>query len=84
MVPRDRAIGERVEQKVAQCPAVDLGASGERAGLRCVVHEGAAGRVEDAVLLALGARLRPEVAGEAGVGQRLLPGLGMQVEHPAL
>src|SRR5256885_5349011 len=49
-----------------------------------VVHEGASGRVEDAMFLALRPCLGPESAGEAGLGQGLLPGLRVQVEHSAL
>src|SRR3954470_2642775 len=49
-----------------------------------VVHEGASGRVEEAMFLALRPCLGPESAGEAGLGQGLLPGLRVQIEHSAL
>nr|WP_323373643.1 TetR/AcrR family transcriptional regulator [Plantactinospora alkalitolerans] len=84
VLPGDRVTGQGVEQKIAQCAAVDLGTSGERAGLRLVVHEGASGRVEDAMFLALGPRLGPEPAGETRLGQGTLPGFRVQVERSAL
>src|SRR5262249_51444689 len=38
--PRNRVARERIEQKITQYAPIDLGTSGERAGLRLVVHEG--------------------------------------------
>ena len=49
-----------------------------------MVYQSPSGRVDDAMFLALGPRLRPEPAGETRLGQGLLPGLRVQVEHSAL
>src|SRR3954465_2594952 len=49
-----------------------------------MVHEGASGRVDDAMFLALRPCLGPESAGETRRGQGLLPGLRVQVERAAL
>ena len=74
--PGHRVAGEGIEQKITQCAPVDLGTSGERAGLRLVVHEGPSGRVEDAMFLALGPRLA------TGTGRRDPPRPGPVARTP--